>query len=224
MNHADNDCLVVTFMTHGDDKSIDSFDRPYQVDKITAFFSDKRCPSLKGKPRLFFIQACRGGDFDHGIAMKGSPSLLYKLKRSATIRTDVTATDVVGYVEKTEEIELVEVEEYSDEEMVHNPPITQDCLLVRSAMLGFFSFRNITDGSWFIQCLCDELEENGTKCDIMELLTHVNLRVSERESNGLRDKGKKQILCISSKLTKLLFFNDKPLATSSPDNGLVIPY
>lgn len=89
---------------------------------------------------------------------------------------------------------------------LHNPPNHQDFLVVRSTMPNHLSFRNATTGSWFIQDLCSELEENGTTNDILELLTHVNLSISQRESVPFKNK---QILCISSMLTKVLYLNVK---------------
>ena len=38
--------------------------------KIFDHFTPDRCPSLKGKPKLFFIQACQGGLLDSGTQVK----------------------------------------------------------------------------------------------------------------------------------------------------------
>jgi caspase-like apoptosis-related cysteine protease len=92
------------------------------------------------------------------------------------------------------------------EEMVHNPPNHPDFLIVRSTMPDFVSFRNTTHGSWFIQHLCEELNKLGNQLDILTILTFVNQRVSEKESSQGRYK---QILCISTMLTKQLIFHKK---------------
>jgi caspase-like apoptosis-related cysteine protease len=78
---------------------------------------------------------------------------------------------------------------------------------------GFYSWRNTTDGSWFVQTLCSELQDKGTSVDILTLLTHVNQRVavdfeSYRPDNH-RMHQKKQIPCVTTKLRRLLQFTRK---------------
>lgn len=43
---------------------------------------------------------------------------------------------------------------------------------------GFFSWRNPEDGTWFIQCLCEELQKNADKVDLLKLLTNVSRKVA----------------------------------------------
>lgn len=50
--------------------------------------------------------------------------------------------------------------------------------------IGFYSWRNTTKGSWFMQSLCAELDENGKRYDLLTLLTFVSQRVAyDFESN-----------------------------------------
>nr|CAD7460378.1 unnamed protein product [Timema tahoe] len=53
-DHSDNDCLLVTVMTHGDPGVLHSRDRKYQVRELWEPFTV--IPTLAGKPKLFFIQ------------------------------------------------------------------------------------------------------------------------------------------------------------------------
>ncbi|KAH6932597.1 hypothetical protein HPB50_008018 [Hyalomma asiaticum] len=57
------DCLVVILMSHGKQDLIDGSDgeQLHLVDDVYSLFNNENCPSLQGKPKLFFIQACRGG-------------------------------------------------------------------------------------------------------------------------------------------------------------------
>lgn len=80
-------------------------------------------------------------------------------------------------------------------------------------LLGFFSWRNTTKGSWFIQALCAELEESSFTYDLLTILTFVCRRVAtEFESNVPGDyvmHAQKQIPCITSMLTRLVKFTPK---------------
>ena len=63
VNEVDPDCnsAVVVLMSHGDTGYINGTDGgKVEVKDIQAEFDGKTCPNLKGKPKLFFIQACRG--------------------------------------------------------------------------------------------------------------------------------------------------------------------
>ena len=72
----------------------------------------------------------------------------------------------------------------------------------------FVSWRN-QSGSWFIEFLCQELTEKYDTHHLSEILTFVSRRVAiERESYSPDEEMnmKKQMLCIESTLTKLVFF------------------
>lgn len=199
MDHTDSDCLMVTILTHGDFGTISSYDENYNIKRITSLFTDDKCPTLKGKPRLFFIQACRGieKDVGHTVTMKRS---LHRGNHSVN-------RSPLGFFD-TFDISTCVTPPSDDgiDDQLHDPPIEKDFLIVRSTVPNYISFRNAHFGTWFIQVLCDELDVNGTTHSIMDLLTHVNWRVSELESFPNREK---QTLCISSMLTKILIFNDK---------------
>jgi Caspase domain. len=78
---------------------------------------------------------------------------------------------------------------------------------------GFYSWRNTTNGSWFVQALCCELQDKGTSVDILTLLTFVIQRVALNfESNtpdNQRMHQQKQIPCVTTMLTRLLHFTSK---------------
>lgn len=60
-DHSENDCIIIVILSHGfDDGDVCAADREYSVESLASFFTADKCPSLAGKPKLFFIQACRG--------------------------------------------------------------------------------------------------------------------------------------------------------------------
>lgn len=68
LDHSDNDCLVVVLMSHGDrNGDVHAKDKTYKVACLWEYFLGNECKSLIGKPKLFFIQACRGSRVDSGV-------------------------------------------------------------------------------------------------------------------------------------------------------------
>ncbi|KAL1444556.1 hypothetical protein MTO96_029761, partial [Rhipicephalus appendiculatus] len=65
-DYSDDDCFVCCFLTHGDSDKLWATDRKFPVGEIVKPFYSDDCPSLLGKPKLFFIQACRGSRLDSG--------------------------------------------------------------------------------------------------------------------------------------------------------------
>ena len=56
-DHTDRDCLLIAVLTHGDDGGIIyARDRGYKAENLWSKFTSDQCPTLAGKPKLFFIQ------------------------------------------------------------------------------------------------------------------------------------------------------------------------
>lgn len=174
-DHKDNDCLLVVILSHGITGSIFAKDKGYKLDSIWSLFTTQKCPSLAGKPKLFFVQACQGSGLDNGITM---PQIEYDSAQTSD----------------------------------NNIPLHPDFLIAYSTVLGFKAWRS-KKGSWFIQALCDELEANGTRLDILTLLTFVNHRVAldyETKTKNPETNKKKMMPNFMSMLTRILIFSEKP--------------
>lgn len=57
-------------------------------------------------------------------------------------------------------------------------PTFADFIVAHSTIPGFVSWRDKEKGSWFIQSLCQELDQYGKQYDLLKLLTFVNQRVA----------------------------------------------
>ncbi|KAL4640535.1 Caspase-3 precursor-like [Arapaima gigas] len=67
-DHSQRSCFVCVILTHGYEEHVLGTDRnAVPVRDLTAQLTAQRCPSLQGKPKLFFIQACRGEEYDSGV-------------------------------------------------------------------------------------------------------------------------------------------------------------
>lgn len=175
-DHKDNDCLLVVILSHGSTGFISAWDTDYKLDSIWSLFTAQKCPSLAGKPKLFFVQACQGGRLDAGITVQN-------IEYDAGLTTE------------------------------YNVPLHPDFLIAYSTIPGFLAWRNKQNGSWFIQALCDELETNGTRLDILTLLTFVNQRVAVDYESNTKDpetNKKKMNPSFVSMLTRILIFSEKP--------------
>ncbi|KAF1395424.1 hypothetical protein PFLUV_G00011370 [Perca fluviatilis] len=59
--------FICVLLSHGDEGVFFGTDGSVELKSLTSLFRGDRCKSLVGKPKLFFIQACRGTDLDPGI-------------------------------------------------------------------------------------------------------------------------------------------------------------
>uniref|UniRef100_T1J912 Caspase-1 n=1 Tax=Strigamia maritima TaxID=126957 RepID=T1J912_STRMM len=173
IDHSNNDCVLVAIFTHGDLNCLYANDKKIRPEDLWEPFTADKCPSLAGKPKLFFIQACQGDRLDAGVNVidKGDNSHYYKI------------------------------------------PTYADILIHYSTIPGFFSWRNTNEGSWFIQAVSAVFHSYGQQYDLLTLLTYVNQIVStDFESNvpdnPVMDK-KKQIPCLTSMLTRKVYFHPK---------------
>lgn len=68
LNHSNYDCFVCCILSHGIQGGIYGSDgEVIEIGLITQQFKGTACRSLGNKPKLFFVQACRGSDFDPGV-------------------------------------------------------------------------------------------------------------------------------------------------------------
>ncbi|KAH9414593.1 Caspase-7 [Dermatophagoides pteronyssinus] len=171
MDHTNYNCFVVCILTHGSNGILHTKDKKFDTNKMFEFFTGTHCPTLVGKPKLFFIQACQGEMFDSGVLVHDSP------------------LSSPNYF------------------MVPN---YADFLIFYSTFPGHYSWRNVEHGSWFIQTLCDVLDEFSQKFDLMTLLTIVCQKVAinyqSKVPNNYSMDRKKQMPCIMSTLTRLIAF------------------
>ncbi|XP_050984146.1 caspase-3b [Labeo rohita] len=168
-DHSHSAMFVCVLLSHGEDEMIFGTDDCIKMKELFALFKGDCCRSLVGKPKLFFIQACRGSELDAGI----------------------------------------EADSVSEQE-TQRIPVEADFLYAYSTAPGYYSWRNVANGSWFISSLCEMLSKYGKQLEIMQIMTRVNHKVAldfQSSSNLPGFDGMKQIPCIVSMLTKDLYFS-----------------
>lgn len=92
-------------------------------------------------------------------------------------------------------------------------PSHADFLIAYSTVPGFYSWRNTTQGSWFVQAFCHVIQREAHSRDLLSILTRVSRKVAfDFQSNVPTNYGmheKKQIPCITTMLTRDLVFTRK---------------
>ncbi|XP_071228757.1 caspase-9-like [Salvelinus alpinus] len=202
-DHSQYDCCVVIMLSHGTEVCNNRFpgavhgvDGPnVPVQHITNYLNGQNCLSLQGKPKIFFIQACGGGERDTGFEV--SPD-----EARPCIGGTGDQTDAMPMSSSSDSLST-----QSDEpDAKATLPTPSDILVSYSTFPGYVSWRDTQAGSWYVETLDNILEENATTDDLVTMLMMVNHAVSENTANGLY----KQMPGSFNFLRKLLYFQALP--------------
>ncbi|XP_056276666.1 caspase-8 isoform X2 [Pseudoliparis swirei] len=157
----DEDALVVCVLSHGDMGCVFGVDeQKVSIQDLKQPFTSRRAPTLAGKPKLFFIQACQGNGYQGG-SMPCPP------------RPREEPVD-----------EQSRLEEDAGPPIGETVPWEADFLLGMATVPQCKSFRNISTGSIYIQELCTQLTRSAESLktdDVLSVLTRVNNEVSKGE-------------------------------------------
>ncbi|XP_077400800.1 caspase-9 isoform X2 [Vanacampus margaritifer] len=202
-DHSPYDCCVVIILSHGTEVSHNRFpgavygvDGQYvPVQYITTYLNGKHCPSLQGKPKLFFIQACGGGERDRGFEVPSDEA------EPCSGGAD-DQTDAIPASSSSDSLST------SDEpDAGASLPTPSDILVSYSTFPGYVSWRDTQSGSWYIETLDRILEENAATDDLARMLVMVNNEVSQNSAKGIY----KQMPGSFNFLRKLLYFQTSTL-------------
>ncbi|XP_012618499.1 caspase-9 isoform X1 [Microcebus murinus] len=170
-DHSALDCCVVVILSHGCQASHLQFPGavygtdgcPVSVERIVNIFNGTGCPSLGGKPKLFFIQACGGGQKDHGFEV-ASTSPEDRLSGSNP------ETDATPFQEGSGTMDQPDA--------MSSLPTPSDIFVSYSTFPGFVSWRDTKSGSWYVETLDSIFEQWAHVEDLQSLLLRVANAVS----------------------------------------------
>nr|QZX63197.1 caspase 3 [Halisarca dujardinii] len=156
-NHTHTQCLVVAILSHGEEEGLlhGTDDVLIDIKELADLFTGHKCSTLVGKPKLFFIQACRGKMFD-------TPATGYELTDG--LKSMITPE---GSKKKRELL-----------------PEQADFVLSFSTVEGYVSWRNSVYGSWYVKSLVEVFMEFAGKEHLLDMLTEVGRRVAENQSQS----------------------------------------
>ncbi|XP_029359891.1 caspase-2 isoform X3 [Echeneis naucrates] len=173
-DHRTVDSCVVCLLSHGVEGAIYGTDgQLLQLDWVFEAFDNAHCPLLQNKPKMFFIQACRGDEMDCGVEQIDGPA------RTCSPSCEQGDSGREGQGN----------EDSRQREVMGRPRIK---LPQRSDMIcGFASLkgqkictaamRNTKRGSWFIQELNTALRLHAKDTHLADILVQINGRIKERE-------------------------------------------
>ncbi|XP_072473373.1 caspase-8 [Notamacropus eugenii] len=158
--HKGQDCFVCCLLSHGDRGTIYGIDgEEVAIRDLTSYFFSSNCPSLAGKPKVFFIQACQGKTIQSGI----------------TVDTD-----------SQQQGASLEIDTFLQSECIADEA---DFLIGMATVENYISYRHPKEGTWYIQSLCKNLKEKCPRgVPILDILTEVNSEVSQKMDQNNKGK------------------------------------
>lgn len=162
-----HDSLVVIVLSHGETEEFYGTDNQLvNIRVMLSYFNNRECPALKGKPKMFFIQACRGRDMDYGCipeqqldAASFEEAILAKGPQTACIEPMAAVIH----------LESLQVDvSYSD------------MIVSYSTVHGFVSLRHPMNGSWYCTALALQLTERAKDHELVDILRKVDVEVQKR--------------------------------------------
>lgn len=162
-DHQRYSAFVLILLSHGDKGGVVycSDGAPITIKKISEFFTAANCPSLINKPKLFFVQACRGQQPNQVVEITRQQSISYQAR--PMVRTD-------GIGEKLSAVDTT--------------PNLADFLFSFATVDNCTAMRDMREGSWYVNELVGAIREFAKSADISYILTKVADRVSQYEHDG----------------------------------------
>ncbi|CAH8433466.1 unnamed protein product [Schistosoma turkestanicum] len=202
-NHHEYDCLVICLMSHGTIGRIYGVDgNSLSIHELTSIFTADNCPSLAGKPKLFFIQACRGEDYQKGyVIQKESSEMIHNKNdfmnhenntdnnnnnidhfiqyQSSSINPRLSVSDAkfIGFKLDNLLHSSMSLQQLNNVQLI---PTYADFLLSYATVAGFRAQRDPTGGTVYIQALCKRLYNSLQNESILDIVTAVHREVSKQ--------------------------------------------
>lgn len=170
----DHDALFVIVLSHGSESGIYGSDGiEVDLNDIITYFDNKNCKAMRGKPKVFVIQACRGRMIDYG--QRGD-----SIDAVASQPMSSQASSVWSSPEMR--IPFTRRSEFAKGKRGTHTPIRTDMLLIFSCLAGYVSVRNELAGSWLGVALTYFIMTSAFEKDLCRILNMVSADIRERVS------------------------------------------
>ncbi|OXB71811.1 UNVERIFIED_CONTAM: hypothetical protein H355_002780 [Colinus virginianus] len=160
-DHQDVDSCIVALLSHGVEGGVYGTDgKLLQLQEAFRLFDNANCPNLQNKPKMFFIQACRGDETDRGVD-----------QRDGKERSDSPGCE--------------ESDANKEEKLKLRLPTCSDMICGYACLKGTAAMRNTKRGSWYIEALTTVFAEDSRDTHVADMLVkvscNVNRQIKQRE-------------------------------------------
>lgn len=156
-DHRHVDSCVVALLSHGVEGGVYGTDgKLLQLQEAFRLFDNANCPYLQNKPKMFFIQACRGDETDRGVD-----------QRDGKERSDSPGCE--------------ESDANKEENVKLRLPTCSDMICGYACLKGTAAMRNTRRGSWYIEALTSVFAEDSCDTHVADMLVKVNRQIKQRE-------------------------------------------
>ncbi|XP_047636694.1 caspase-14-like [Phacochoerus africanus] len=164
-------CALVALMAHGGPKGqlLGADGQEVRPEKLVQELSC--CGALGGRPKIFLVQACRGGRRDAGVGPTALPWFWLWLQAPLAIHSHADVLQIYADVQGS-----------LSRDPTSGRSNPADLLTVYAAAEGCVAYRD-ERGSDFIQTLVEVLRADPGR-DLLELMTEVNRQVCELDVLG----------------------------------------
>ena len=137
---------------------------------------------MKGKPKLFIVQSCRGPRFDYGVDASTAP-----LPSEGQL-ADASAINPHRHRRQSG----------------GSFPSQTDILILYSSTPGYVAYRDFETGTWLVNCIDTVFRDHAHEFDLCKLLRRVALKMKDLESE---DGGKQMVEICNRGFFHDLYFN-----------------
>ena len=175
MDHKDYGVFFCIIMSHGNDKNeiYTTDNEAININEIQDYFTPKNCPSLRGKPKIFIIQACRGESKD-----RGQPEIPDTLNPPSTPSTPKIPARTSGSISHDENLSSKDSDIPLSERTMEKVATHVDFYIAHATFHGYVSYRSRYKGSVFISTLCEVLQVEKYNHHFSDIMIEVRKRVA----------------------------------------------
>ena len=177
------DMCAVSVMSHGRHGLVAAADgREVETEWVLRQFNNEGCPQLRGKPKFFILQSCRGDEADYGVM----PKINFPESRVAS------------------DARAISQPPGSRAETGYKDVSWEDMIVAYATLPGYVANRDMFRGTWYIECICKVFMENAHSLEIRDMLDIVAQKLKQFES----ENGTKQSCAYEVRnFYKKLYFN-----------------